>query len=186
MKKIKFTVQKQQKMNKILCDIFNIEHTKFITSDCYIETISSNIAPQLFGENNGMFNKSHTNTAKKKVSDANKGKIVVKDTDGNYHSVTKDDPKYISKEYIPNATGKIAVKDKDGNKFLIENNDPRYLSGELVGVVKGKTWKQKDTTNHGNKGTILAKNRDGHKIRLLKNDPRYLSGEYIHFRSKFF
>jgi len=65
-----------------------------------------------------------------------KGKITVKDKDGNCFDVTKDDPRYLSGELIFIHKGTTTVKDKDGNCFRINIDDPRYISGELISVNK--------------------------------------------------
>ena len=73
----------------------------------------------------------------------NLGMLCVKDKEGKCIWVYKDDPRYLSGEFISHAIGNqhakglIAVKDKDDNKFSVRVDDPRYLSGELVGHTKG-------------------------------------------------
>lgn len=179
-----YTKEKQTLVSARLSSVFNVEAELSLLEDVFIETIRNGHAPILTGENHGMFNKTHSETAKDAIANANRNKVVVKDKDGIVVKTDIDDPRYLSGELIGIASGKVAVKNSSGEKFLVSKDDPRYLSGELIGVQKGVKFKQKTTTNK-NKGTFLAKNRDGCMCRLTKDDPRYLSGEYIHFRSKF-
>ena len=65
-----------------------------------------------------------------------RGKIVVKDRDGNMFHTTKDDPRFISGELVHSNSGKITVKDRDGNMFHTTKDDPRFISGELVHISK--------------------------------------------------
>jgi hypothetical protein len=71
------------------------------------------------------------------------GMVCVKDSEGNFLKVYKDDPRYLSGELVHNNKGRslkkgfATVKDKDGYKFKVEIFDERYLSGELVGITKG-------------------------------------------------
>jgi len=77
-----------------------------------------------------------------------KGKVRVRDKDGNILVVDVNDPKYISGELKCLMAGRIAVKDKDGNIFSVSTTDPRYLSGELCQYNKGiklnRTQEMKD------------------------------------------
>lgn len=92
--------------------------------------------------------------------------IPVRDEDGNYFRVHKEDPRYLSGELKYMFYNKIVVKDKNETVFLVNNNDPRYLSGELVGVTKG---------------LITVKDKDGNTSMVSLKDPRYLSGELVLF-----
>ena len=101
----------------------------------------------------------------KKLISCTKGKVNVKDKDGNTFQVSKDDPRYLSGELVAISKNQVLVKNKDGNIFRVSINDPRYLSGELVGIAKGK---------------ITVKDKDGNIFRISNDDPRYLSGELEH------
>ena len=72
------------------------------------------------------------------------GYVVVVDKDGNTFQVSKDDPRYLSGEFVSINKGKVNVKDKDGNRFRVSVDDPRYLSGELVQSTTGKIYIHKD------------------------------------------
>lgn len=72
----------------------------------------------------------------------NKGKVVVKDKEGNKYQVSTNDSRYLSGELIHQTKNLITVKDKDGNTCSVSNTDPRWLSGELVGINKNKTQSQ--------------------------------------------
>lgn len=65
------------------------------------------------------------------------GRVIVKDKDGNTFSVSKDDPRYLSRELVSVTKGMINVRDENGNRFRVSKDDPRWISGELVGVTKG-------------------------------------------------
>lgn len=93
-----------------------------------------------------------------------KGKVTVKDTEGNTFSVSKDDPRYISGEFVLHTTGFAVTKDKNGNIFFVSKDDPRYISGELFGVAKGK---------------VVVKDKDGNILFVSKDNPRYVSGELV-------
>ncbi len=71
------------------------------------------------------------------------GMVSVKDKNGNYSLVYKNDPRYLSGKLISNMTGidhikgRVFVKDKYNNGFWVIKDDPRYLSGELIHYLKG-------------------------------------------------
>ncbi len=125
-----------------------------------------------------------------------KGKVSVKDKDGNTMSVSVNDPRYLSGELKFVCCDRIMTKDKNGNILSILKNDPRYLSGELEGIMKGNvTVKDKDgntmsvnvndpkylsgelTSIH--KDMIMVKDKDGNIFKVNKDDPKYISGELI-------
>lgn len=75
-----------------------------------------------------------------------KGKIAVKDKDGNKFYVSTNDPRYLSGELTVQNTalkGKIVVKNNEGKFLVVDKNDERYLSGELTFVTKGMKYKHK-------------------------------------------
>lgn len=74
------------------------------------------------------------------------GMVTVKNALGQTFLVRKDDPKYISGEYVFIRTGIGAYKDKCGNIINTSSDDPRVLSGELVGASKGKLTVQDKVT----------------------------------------
>ena len=100
----------------------------------------------------------------------NKNFRHVKDNDGNYLFVSKDDLRYLSGELIirdkgisrPTMKNHFVAKDKNNKFYYISKNDPRYLNGELVMFAKD---------------TIIVKDKNNKNFRVNKNDPRYLSGE---------
>jgi hypothetical protein len=100
-----------------------------------------------------------------------KGKIVVKDKDGNTMQVSVDDPRYLSGELVgvckglkhPGINlGMVTAKDANGNIIKVSVDDPQYLSGKLV---------------HMSKGYVTVKDKDGNTMQVSVDDPRYLSGE---------
>ena len=93
-----------------------------------------------------------------------KGRVTVKDTEGNTFSVFKDDPRYISGEFVPHTTGFAVTKDKNGNIFFVSKDNPRYVSGELVSINKGK---------------VNARDSEGKIFSVSVNDERYINGELV-------
>lgn len=92
--------------------------------------------------------------------------VNVKDSENNYMSVHKTDPRYLSGELVHNLTNMVTVKDSEGNMMKISNSDPRYLSGELEYFLNNM---------------VLIKDINGASFMVSTNDPRYLSGELVHF-----
>ena len=139
-----------------------------------------------------------------------RGKIAVKDKDGNTRSMSLNDPRYLSGEYHTTMYGRVAVKDKDGNTFSVLKTDPRYLNGELVGASKGwcnliniKTGKLervesfrcgvthmspfKGKASHANCSEVYT--LDGIKTYIPKSDPivdpYYTYADYMKYGRKF-
>ena len=99
-------------------------------------------------------------------NESKKNKVVVKDALGNKFMVDKNDPKYLSGEYISIHKGTVTVKDPvSGKNMRVLKDDPRYLSGELVHTLVGK---------------INAKDEHGNIFKVESNDSRLLSGELQH------
>lgn len=92
-----------------------------------------------------------------------KGKVVVKDINGNTTQMCINDPRYLSGEFIHICKGQVTVRDKDNNTFNVDNNDPRYLSGELVSIATG---------------LITIKDEYGKFIKVDRNDPRKKNAIY--------
>lgn len=112
--------------------------------------------------------------------------------------ISKDDPRYISGEYVTLSFGLTPAVDKYNNHFLVNKNDPRLLSGELKKQFEGKVcvideFGNKFCINKDDprfisgelkfhmKGKILCKDKNGNSKMLCKNDPLILSGEYLPF-----
>lgn len=135
------------------------------------------------------------------------GTVVVKDQEGNIFSVSIDDPRYISGEFVSIIKGKVFVKDKENKCFSVDKNDPRYVSGELVSFKIGN----KSTTGYTNeyrknngyktipgrpkgsrdgletrkkksetrKGKLTVRDKEGNCFMVDKNDQRIKSKELI-------
>jgi hypothetical protein len=103
-------------------------------------------------------------TLRKKISRERKGKIVVRDKEGNMIRVRRDDPRYLSGELVSVNKDSLTVRDKEGNMIRVRRDDPRYLSGELVSV---------------NKDSLTVRDKEGNVFRASKDDPRYMSGEIV-------
>jgi hypothetical protein len=93
-----------------------------------------------------------------------KGKVTVKNSNGEVFYVSIKDPKYLSGELKFIAKGKVTVKDSKNKTYQVDKNDPRYLSGELVYIFKNK---------------VTVKNKNGKTFNVSIDDPRYLSGELV-------
>jgi hypothetical protein len=137
-------------------------------------------------------------TLRKKISRERKGKIVVRDKEGNMIRVRRDDPRYLSGELVSVNKDSLTVRDKEGNVFRASKDDPRYMSGEIVSVLKGWLFvkdKEGKTFNVPSddpryilgelvfhlKGRMVAKDKEDNLISIETNDPRYLSGELVVF-----
>lgn len=97
-----------------------------------------------------------------------RGTVCVKDQNGNFARISKNDERWVKRELHGHTYGMISAKDKDGNCFQVEKNDLRWLNGQLVGVGIG---------NIGLSGKVVAKSKDGNRIVVNKNDYRLLNGE---------
>lgn len=84
---------------------------------------------------------------------------------GEVVSVSKNDPRYLSDDYVGVTKGFVTAYDKDGNTHYVSKNDSRYLSGEL---------------KHTAHGYITVVDKDGNYIKVKTDDQRYLSGELKH------
>ncbi len=93
-----------------------------------------------------------------------KGKVVVKDKDGNTMQVSVDDLRYLSGELFSIHKGMVPVKDKEGITKYVSINDVNYTSGILV---------------HNTKNKCVVKDKDGNTMQVSVDDPRYLSGELV-------
>ena len=115
---------------------------------------------------------------------------------GNKLRCKRDDPKYLSKQYIPITTGYVTGIDKNGKTFYVKKDDIRFSTGELLHIHEGKgrinvngksKYVDKDSDEYKkfpkfdmNKSKIPVKTKNGNNIFFVeKDDPRYLSGELI-------
>ena len=93
------------------------------------------------------------------------GMIPCKDKNGNIvGKIYRDDPRYLSGEFVQNTKYTITGRDKNGNTLQISIFDPRYLSKEII---------------HNSVGKPIVRDKYGNCFRINKDDPRYLSGELI-------
>ena len=101
----------------------------------------------------------------KKIKSIHKGKITVKNKNGNYKSVNITDEKYLNGEYEYMFKGtKNFVNIKTGEVKRLKLNDELLNTGEWIGQNTGK---------------MIYKDKFGNYYKLNKNDPRVLSGEFI-------
>ncbi|MCK5537861.1 MAG: hypothetical protein KAI79_13630 [Bacteroidales bacterium] len=103
---------------------------------------------------------------KRQISDANKGKIVVKDIKGNITKVSVNDKKYLEGDVVPISQGEVTVYDKYNNKIRLFKNDSR---------IKDESLKMKSSW----KGKVSVKDIKGDSLQVNKNDERILSGELV-------
>lgn len=91
------------------------------------------------------------------------GTVFAKDSNGDIHRVSVDDPKFISGELIGLATNKVAVFDIHGNSYRIDVDE--YYANKGTKYVTACT------------GTVLVRLPTGKCTRVRFDDPRYISGE---------
>ena len=96
-----------------------------------------------------------------------KGKINVKNLNGNYLSVSKNDPRYLSGELKSIHSGKIVVKDKNNKFFYLSVNDPNYLKGKYKYLTEGK---------------VVVKDKNGKIFFINKNDKRIGKTLFFHWK----
>jgi hypothetical protein len=140
-----------------------------------------------------------TEKTKRKMSDAAKGKMTVKDKDGNTFRANCDDPHVLSGKLVPQMKGvklseevcrknskaqmgKVTVKDNFGNKYRTTIDDPDYISGRVVHINKGRKHSEELRKKKSDlqQGTMTYIDKDGNTFRAHKNDPLVLSGELVH------
>jgi hypothetical protein len=115
------------------------------------------------------YNKKEYNEYKKRT--VNKGKITVKDKDGNIFHVTNDDPRWLSKEVVHVSYGlkrnwneeeKAEIyKTRKGRKYTAEEYEKRKLTRNIWNKGK-KTGKQSE--EHLKKRSLALKNKPQLKI----------------------
>ena len=115
---------------------------------------------------------------------------------GNKLRCKRDDPKYLSKQYIPITTGYVTGINKNGKTFYVKKDDIRFSTGELIHIHEGKgriningksKYVNKDSDEYKKyskfdmmHGKILVKTKDGDKKFLIdKNDDRLKTGELV-------
>lgn len=99
-----------------------------------------------------------------------KGKVSVRDRNGNKLTVSVSDPRYLNGTLVAYNKGKTLVQDKEGNRLMVFTNDERILTGELVKV----NYNAKSMS-----GKVAAKDKEGNVIIVDKLDSRLLSGELV-------
>lgn len=129
---------------------------------------------------------------------ANKGKVTVKDVNGNTFMVELSDPRLARGDVHHINKGTIGVQDKTGNKFRVDVSDPRLLTGELTTFAKGKVTVIDEYGNtkltsvddpdiksgkvrHMFTGKITVVDKDGNTMKVSVDDPRVISGELTSF-----
>lgn len=123
--------------------------------------------------------------------------VTVKDKDGCFFRVHKNDNRLLNGDLLPVTTGFVPVKDSNGETFQVSKDDPRYLSGELKHNYTGLLTVQDINGNfycvskddyrvksgelfHKSKGKVVVKDNNDVIFQVSKDDPRFLSGELIH------
>jgi hypothetical protein len=90
-----------------------------------------------------------------------KGKVSVRDKNGNNLQVSIKDERFLSGELESVTKNKVIVTDGKGNYFSIYKNDPRY-NVSLTPIAKNK---------------ICVIDKNGNRFTVDKSDERYLNGE---------
>lgn len=115
------------------------------------------------------------------------GKVSVKDSRGNFFTVSKDDPRYISGELVGVTKGMILVEGEDDIPFYISKDDPKYISGEIKPMKRG--WAKpgkKFSEEHKRKLSEASKGvpkSEEHRENIRKNRPCFKGKN--HPRSKY-
>jgi len=112
-------------------------------------------------DDNGYF--CHSDETKKKISEANRGKIPYIDIFGAHGVTTKDDTRWESGEIYHNTTNKVSCIDSNGNTKVVTMEEFES-SKDLFGVNKGKS---------------TYKDKYGNTTMTTIDDPRVLSGELV-------
>jgi hypothetical protein len=141
-------------------DMFAAEKN-VVTPEFVKENTNYNIA---VGGNGGHTGNYNSKKRSQLISESAADKVMAKDTTGNIIKVSKDDPRFITKELVGQTSGKAVVKNKVGEVLQVDINDPRITSGELVGITKGY---------------CTMKDVAGNILYVSKSDPRIASGELV-------
>lgn len=108
----------------------------------------------------------------------NKGKLPVKDLNGNTFVVLIDDPRIgISVFPFMNSPGYSSFKDSEGRIFRVHKDDPRVLSGELVGITNGVIIPRSQVASSR---LILLHDHEGNVVSVL--DTKYEKYENFSYR----
>lgn len=129
----------------------------------------------------------------------NSGKVAVRDESGNIFQVSKNNPKYISGEYVFYAknikrtdsfkeaqskanTGKVNMRNVDGKITKVSVNDPRIACGELTPMNTGSkrtrvTRLKQSKSNSKPKPKLVCRVFDRREMDIA-NYTRWAKGEY--------
>lgn len=130
----------------------------------------------------------------------NKNFFPARDSENIILRVTKDDPRWVSKELTHVRKGTVVVKDCDGEILVVSIKDRRYLDGEFSQLTEGMTTVRdkegnvlhvsvddkrfKDGEVFGIcKGMTPAKTKEGKHIQVMTDDKRFETGELQHMFS---
>ena len=99
------------------------------------------------------------------------GMVVVKDKEGNTSIVYKNDPRFVSGEFVGNTKDTVTVLDKEGKCIRVHKTDQRYLSGELIHNLNNNRhhWT-------GSKHSKSSKNKMSKKALLIRGEKKYAFG----------
>jgi hypothetical protein len=132
-----------------------------VTPEFVKEDTNYNIA---VGGNGGHTGNYDSKKRSELISIASSNKVVAKDKNGDIIKVSKDDPRFNTKELVGQTYGKAVVKNSVGEVLQVDINDPRIASGELVGITKGY---------------CTMKDKSGNIVYVSKSDPRIARGELV-------
>lgn len=114
--------------------------------------------------------------------DHSRGRVTVRDTDGNCFNVNIDDPRYVSGELVHPTKGTTTVIDENGNRFRVGVDDEKFLKGEYVGQTKGYKHTQEaknkiSAAAMGNRSFTGRTHSDETKIKMSESSKGSQAGD---------
>lgn len=185
-------------LNEVIsrCGIQHFQKTILSEFSSRKDAVQHEIDLHLFydvGRNKQFFNKARQTSTRRDTS----GKVTVKDIGGKFHSVDKDDPRYLSGELVPSTTGVCVAFDENGQKHFVETGtklDELGLKGNRKGrmsAVDSETGEFFSNISVDDprflsgelvgvtKDRVLVKDKEGDTFLISKDDTRWLSGELV-------
>lgn len=118
-------------LNAFICMKRNKSKNRYINSNLY-EKLKKYWVESNSGENHHLYGKTHSEEAKQKISIAKKGKISVKDINGNNFSLDKTDPRVLSGEFKHVTKGR-KMKEKEYENYInYRKSVPNFNSNKIT------------------------------------------------------
>lgn len=173
---------------------FEKEILKFFETREELANYESEIVTEELVHDPECYNVSHGGETVKTI-----GTISIIDTNGNKFRCDKNDPKYLSGEYLPVTIGKVAVYNKETGKTeqiskeeYYSNKEkyetvfkPKYITVSYSNTLDGSVFKipydeyknNKEKYKYQSKDKIVTKDSKGNLFRVSITDQRYISGQ---------